>query len=231
MAELTFVCLYRSYMDDLEPYSMAQRGRLITAMMRYFFEGEEPSFRGPERYIWPILRSQCDRDQEKYQKICRKNAQNARKRWEQEGYGRMPPHESAYQMDAKYAKENESENENKSENESENKNENNIPSGECSLVGEPVVEGEIKEHELVGVEEISRFCMQEGLTLVDPEKFYNYYSAGGWMIGNKPMKDWKAAVRLWENTERKERKHDRSSASSYCGGATEADRAYDSLFL
>ena len=32
---------------------------------------------------------------------------------------------------------------------------------------------------------------------IDAERFYNYYQAKGWMIGNNKMKDWKAAARNW----------------------------------
>ena len=33
---------------------------------------------------------------------------------------------------------------------------------------------------------------------VDPQKWLDFYSAKGWMIGRNKMKDWKAAVRTWE---------------------------------
>ena len=33
---------------------------------------------------------------------------------------------------------------------------------------------------------------------VEAEKYFNYYSSKGWVVGNKsPMKDWKAAARNW----------------------------------
>jgi hypothetical protein len=34
---------------------------------------------------------------------------------------------------------------------------------------------------------------------VDPERWFNFYQAKGWMVGKNKMKDWKAAVRTWEN--------------------------------
>jgi len=33
---------------------------------------------------------------------------------------------------------------------------------------------------------------------IDPQRFIDFYSAKGWMIGKNKMKDWKAAVRTWE---------------------------------
>ncbi len=48
------------------------------------------------------------------------------------------------------------------------------------------------------LEEITQYC-QERNNLVDPERFFNFYEAKGWMVGKNKMKDWKAAVRTWES--------------------------------
>ena len=55
------------------------------------------------------------------------------------------------------------------------------------------------------VEEVRAYCQERGNN-VDPERFVAYYEANGWVQGNrgKPIKDWKAAVRYWEQNERKE---------------------------
>ena len=47
------------------------------------------------------------------------------------------------------------------------------------------------------IEEIRLYC-QERNNSVDPEKFFNFYESKGWVVGKSPMKDWKAAVRTWE---------------------------------
>ena len=47
------------------------------------------------------------------------------------------------------------------------------------------------------IEEIRSYCQERG-NQVDPEKFFNFYESKGWLIGKSPMKDWKAAVRTWE---------------------------------
>lgn len=52
------------------------------------------------------------------------------------------------------------------------------------------------------VDEITDYC-DERNNNVDPQRFYDYYSAKGWMIGKNKMKDWKAAVRTWERQEQK----------------------------
>lgn len=47
------------------------------------------------------------------------------------------------------------------------------------------------------LEEVTQYCKERNNN-VDPQKWYDFYSAKGWMIGKNKMKDWKAAVRTWE---------------------------------
>ena len=48
------------------------------------------------------------------------------------------------------------------------------------------------------VDEVRAFCAENGCE-VDAEKFVNYYSSIGWVVGKAktPMKNWKAAIRTW----------------------------------
>ena len=46
-------------------------------------------------------------------------------------------------------------------------------------------------------DEVSAYCRERG-NAVDAERFCDFYSSKGWMIGNQRMKDWRAAVRTWE---------------------------------
>lgn len=47
------------------------------------------------------------------------------------------------------------------------------------------------------LEEIRQYCQERG-NKVNPENFFNFYESKGWVVGKSPMKDWKAAVRTWE---------------------------------
>ena len=51
------------------------------------------------------------------------------------------------------------------------------------------------------VEEVSSYCI-ERKNGIDPQAFIDYYEARGWNIGKNKMKDWKAAVRTWENRQK-----------------------------
>lgn len=50
------------------------------------------------------------------------------------------------------------------------------------------------------IDEIKAYCLERKNT-VDAERFFDFYSANGWVQGRgKPIRDWKAAVRTWERT-------------------------------
>ena len=51
------------------------------------------------------------------------------------------------------------------------------------------------------VDEVRDYCQERG-NMVDPQRFVDYYSSNGWMVGKTKMKDWKAAVRTWEQREK-----------------------------
>ena len=49
------------------------------------------------------------------------------------------------------------------------------------------------------LEEVTAYCKERNNN-VDPERFVDYYTSNGWMVGRQKMKDWKAAVRTWEKS-------------------------------
>lgn len=68
--------------------------------------------------------------------------------------------------------------------------------------------------------EVSKYCL-ERKNSVDSNRWHNFYSAKDWMIGKNKMKDWKAAVRTWE--EKKEEvkqwpKHPKSCPECFGNG-------------
>ena len=51
------------------------------------------------------------------------------------------------------------------------------------------------------IQEVKAYCIERGNT-VDPERFVDFYASKGWMVGKNKMKDWKAAVRTWEQKDK-----------------------------
>jgi hypothetical protein len=50
-------------------------------------------------------------------------------------------------------------------------------------------------------EEILAYCRERQST-VSSSAFYDFYESKGWMVGKNHMKDWKAAVRTWEQKDK-----------------------------
>lgn len=48
--------------------------------------------------------------------------------------------------------------------------------------------------------EVVAYCTERGKG-VDPQKWFDHYESNGWKVGRNAMKDWKAAVRKWEDSE------------------------------
>lgn len=89
---MEYFCAYHSYLKAIEPLNMEERGKLFTSLLEYSATGDEPQITGNERFIYPMMRDQIDRDKARYQEKCSKQAQNAKKRWGAELCHGMPVH-------------------------------------------------------------------------------------------------------------------------------------------
>ena len=76
---------------------------------------------------------------------------------------------------------------------------------ESSVVEESIEEAEpptrAKRFVPPTVDQVREYC-EERCNSVNPQRFVDYYSSNGWMVGKNKMKDWKAAVRTWEQKEK-----------------------------
>ena len=186
---LEYVAAYFSYLDYLQELSDAECGRLFKACLIYGKTGAAPELRGNERFVWPGIKSQIDRDAEKYNNRCRKNAANSGMRWDAIACERM-------RSDAKHAKEKEKE----KAKEKEKEKDIDIPPVS------PLTGGTEKKFSPPTVEQVRDYCLSIN-GHIDPQAFVDWYTSNGWKVGKNPMKDWKAAVRTWE---RKEVNHGRN---------------------
>lgn len=187
-----YVCLYHSYLKSVEPLNDAERGRLFTACLTYSMTGAEPDLRGNERFVWPTIREQIDRDTKKYSDFCKKQQENIRKRWDTTVYDGT----SGIPDDTKHTKEKEKEKENIL----------SSPNVEDSIARTPAR----KRFTPPTLAEVTAYC-RERQNAVDPQRFIDYYTARGWKLNKTSMKDWKAAVRTWEGKQRDSATAQRSS--------------------
>jgi len=72
------------------------------------------------------------------------------------------------------------------------------------------------------VEEVREYCLQRG-NEVDAQRFVDYYTSVGWMIGRTRMRDWRAAVRSWEPSARAQRASPTSGQKPRPGAVTASD--------
>lgn len=77
------------------------------------------------------------------------------------------------------------------------------------------------------IQTVSAYCRERGNS-VDAERFVDFYASKGWMVGKNKMKDWKAAVRTWEQKDSTQPQGQKCPTCTYeqrCKERTEAERA------
>lgn len=170
-----YFCAYHSYAKSIRNLSDAECGRLFKALLSYSAGDTLINLQGREGIAFDFITEQIDRDNEAYEAKCAKNRANGERANGTER-PRMVPN-------APQGKE-----EGKEEGKEKDKEEilppNSPPKG--------------KRFTPPSVEEVKAYCLERKNGL-DAQAFVDFYSSKGWKVGNNPMKDWKAAVRTWEN--------------------------------
>lgn len=171
-----YISLYYSYREQLEILPDDERGRLVIALLDYAENGTIPALQGASEMAFAFIKSQIDRDAEKYDDRCKKNRENIRKRWNPEDTNEY----DGIQSYTKHTKEKEKEKKKEKE----------------SVVGRPKTAPARSQFRPPTLEEVADYC-RECDSSIDPQRFLDYYASVGWMVGKAKMKDWKAAVRNW----------------------------------
>ena len=83
----------------------------------------------------------------------------------------------------------------------------------------PQAESRTKRFTPPTVEEVKAYCA-ERKNSVDAQRFVDYYTSNGWLVGKNKMKDWRAAVRTWERN---------NTSSSKASGITVKQNASSDL--
>lgn len=74
-----YFCAYHSYLENMELLNWEERGRLFTALLEYSKDGTLIPLTGNERFVFPGIRSQIDRDKEQWKKTDEQQASYGRK--------------------------------------------------------------------------------------------------------------------------------------------------------
>ena len=178
MADMTYIKLFVDYLDAIEPLGDAERGRLFTSLLEYARTGEAPQLGGNERFLFPMMRAQIDRDN-----AAMTGLSEARSKAGKIGA-------EAKQANAGFAK--------------QNKQMPNLPSKSSYDKDKDKDKDEsimrARRFTPPTLDDVLAYVRERGSD-VDPQRFLDFYASKGWMVGKNPMKDWKAAVRTWEKRE------------------------------
>lgn len=191
--------LYTDLADSIDPLSDEQAGRLFRAILRFADDGTTAhDLDSATRMAFSFVSSQIARDSEKWERIKEKRAAAGR-------VGGL--HTQANQANASFAKQIKQKQANQAVNVPVT-----VPVPVPVNVPVPVIDNTLTGVKGVGkppqarfekptVQEISDYCISRGND-IDAQSFFDFYEARGWMVGKNHMKDWKAAVRTWENRQK-----------------------------
>lgn len=190
------VMFYFDIRPCLKRLSIEEKGLLFEAILDYAEHGTEPNFDGGLGVAWDFIKPGVDRDSDRY-----------RNQVLQKQY-------AAYVREAKK----------KNTRPASFEDWRRTPDTECCRV----ISGDIERYPTTTpttttattptiesktdksphryrflpptVEEVSAYCTEKGYK-IDPDRFVDYYTSNGWMVGRNKMKDWRAAVRSWSRKE------------------------------
>lgn len=170
---MDYAAIYPETLALVKRYPAEQRYYLLESMVQYAVDGTLPDWPEDaiEWYGWEALKQQVDRARSKSE---RNQANGSKpKRTESKASERE-------QTEAKMPKE------------KENEKENDIKENNLTVVKE-----KRQRFSPPTADEVKAYCQERG-NHVDHQRFVDFYTAKGWRVGNNQMKDWKAAVRTWE---------------------------------
>ena len=178
MSEVTYIKIFVDYLDAIEPLGDAERGRLFTSLLTYARTGEAPQLSGNERFLFPMMRAQLDRDIAAMAGVSEARSKAAKA-------SKSSKYEQMQQMQANAANADKS---SKDKDKDKDKDDDKKGNGAREARFTPP-----------SIEQVAAYCQERG-NGVDAARFVDFYSSKGWMVGKSRMKDWKAAVRNWERS-------------------------------
>jgi len=182
MAQRQGFLIYHSWRPAIETLKPRDAGTLLMALMDYSERGAVPDFKGALLIAFNFCRAKIDSDGQKFSEKCERNAEKARMRWHPTGC-------NGIQQDTDGCKPCQ------------------VNEAKPKVIKKESIEkkaGKPPRPRFVppSVDEVSAYCTEKGYH-VEPSRFVDFYTANGWKQGKgKPIVDWKAAVRTWEQRDK-----------------------------
>ena len=178
---VTYIKVFVDWLDAIEPLGDAERGRLFTSLLEYARTGAVPQLNGNERFIFPMMRAQVARD------IAQMEATSENRGKRKKANEDLSNLSDKSNLSGKRTQE-------KDKDEDEDKDKDKDEDKE----GSPPTPSQFIPPNVI---EVRAYC-NERKNHVDPQRFVDYYTSKGWMVGKTKMKDWRAAVRTWEKDDK-----------------------------
>ena len=194
MSDKKSFVMYESWGTAIEKMSNEQAGELIKAIYAYQKDPDAAPKDPALAFVFELIKQQLDADSQRYKEACAARSEAGKK-------GGRPKANASdkKQMVSEESKKSKcfSEKAKKADNEYDND------------LKENTLEG-VKEKRFAPptLQEVKDYCLKMGYTHVDAERFIDYYTSNGWMVGKNRMKDWKAADRNWDRREKNPQRQD-----------------------
>ena len=204
MADKKSFVLYCDYKQHFSLLSPEDQGRLLMAIFSYVETGEEPELDAMPLMAFSFIRAQIDRDKASYRQTCKRRSEAGKKSGEsRRAKAEENAQEETQQTNVRCDEQKERKETKRSDNDTDNDNENDNEND--TLLNKRGNSKELprKKQDRFSpptVEDVRAYCI-ERQNNVNPEAFVDFYASKGWMVGKNKMRDWKAAVRTWENGE------------------------------
>lgn len=184
---------YRSFYEAIRDLPADVQAAIYTAIMEYSLYGIEAANLKPiAKSVFILIKPQIDANKQRFEN-GKKGGRPRTKSANEEACTK--PNQS--QTKAK-ANENVNVNANVNDNDNDNVNENNNNTPIAISDEAPSATKSKARFREPSLDEVANYCQQRQNN-INPQRFVDHYQANGWMVGKNKMKNWKAAVRSWEN--------------------------------
>lgn len=199
MAERKTFLFFCSWAEVLADFSPEDRCAVYDAAIAYAEDGTLPNLSPVLRMAFMFIKKDIDEMRTKYETICEKRREAINKRWAKRNGTPRQEGEAVSDSDTNVSSEynpyktihskHKHEHEHEFSDEIIDKEKENVKRKSASRFTPPTIE------------EVANYAQEKGYA-IDPERFIDYYESVGWKVGQKPMKDWRAAMRTWAARDR-----------------------------
>lgn len=173
--------LYADQISLVEMLPDEKAGQLFKLIMQYVNDKNPNTDDLLLKMAFEPFKLQLKRDLKTYESIVERNRENGKKGGRPKKTQENPKNPSGFSNNPDKPK--------KADNDTDTVNDNGSITPPTPSRGKPFTPPSL--------DEVKAYCEKRDRG-VNPERWFDFYTSKGWMVGKNKMKDWKAAVRTWE---------------------------------